>query len=313
MRDIAFIGSAFGHGAQITSTSLGPDYIKEQYNVVAKLAKHNIPSYWHKTIAPTMQDLSCLPNKGKYFNAVLQHNQNLCSTTKKFIQTNNHDLPCIIGGDHSCAIGTWSGIIDGLNANENFGLIWIDAHMDAHNCETSPSKAYHGMPLSILLGRGDKELLNIGNSSPKIHPKHLVLIGVRSYESEEAEFLQSMGVKIFTSEDTVKMGLSTVFQQALSIVSKARHGFGISFDLDGIDPQEAPGVGSPETNGLIWNEVKECLPILFEHEKLKALEITEFNPERDLNDMTAEIILQTVYQLGSTLRQKSPLCEVQSC
>lgn len=301
MRKIAFIGSAFGYGAQITATDLGPSYILNEYNLIDKMTDNDIRAYWHKSVIINNYDLSAQPNKGKHFNAVLEHNRELFSTTKQFIETNKKDIPIIIGGDHSCAIGTWSGIIDGLNAHKEFGLIWIDAHMDAHIYETSPSKAYHGMPVSVLLGRGDDNFLSIGNSPVKINPKHLVLIGIRSFEPDEEAFLNTMGVKCFTSEDVSQLGMKKVFQEALSIVEKAQHGFGISFDLDAIDPKEAPGVGSPEPNGLRWDQMKKNLSLLFKNPKFKALEITEFNPERDRNNLTADILFETVYELGKEL------------
>lgn len=306
MRDIALIGSAFGYGAQITTTSLGPCHIKEQCQIVSRLIELGIDAYWHQTVMLENADLSDVPNKGKHFKAVLEHNRNLYQIVKNLVLQKKENIPFVIGGDHSCAIGTWSGVIDALNAHEDFGLIWIDAHMDAHIFETSPSKAYHGMPLSILLGRGDKDLANIGLPAIKIAPKHLVLIGVRSYEPEEAAFLQAMGVKIFTCEETQKRGIAQVFQEALAIVKQAKQGFGISFDLDAIDPLEAPGVGSPEKDGLKWQEVKKHFQILFRDKKFKAIEVTELNPERDKQNMTAEILLQTAQQLGLVLTSKLP-------
>lgn len=299
MKNIAFIGSAFGQGAQITTTSLGPNYIKNEFKIIEKLNASGIKARWCETIFTEEQDSECVPKKGRNFRAVLKHNKNLFKLTNRFVKENTNEIPFVIGGDHSCAIGTWSGIINALNANENFGLIWIDAHMDAHVYETSPSKAYHGMPLSVLLGYGDDELLKIGNSLKKIHPKHLVLIGVRSYEPDEVIFLESLGVKIFTREQTISMGLSRVFKEALKIVTNGTKSFGISFDLDAIDPLEAPGVGSPEPDGLTWKDIKENLFLLFDDLKFRALEVTEFNPEHDNNDLTASIIFQISCLLGS--------------
>ena len=300
MKSINFIGSAFGYGAQISSTALGPNFIKDEYDIVEKLRQVSIPSYWYASVQNVRYDLSDTPNKGKNYKAVLSHNYNLYNTVQTCITEYPIAIPFIIGGDHSCAIGTWLGVVDKLNANDDFGLIWIDAHMDAHTYDTSQSKAYHGMPLSVLLGYGDQTLQSVGNCGEqrRINPELLVLIGVRSYESEEEELLESMGVKVIMIEEVRRRGVEEVFIEALSIVTKATKGFGISFDLDAIDPADAPGVNSPESKGLLWEEIKKFLPLLLGNQGLKAVEITEFDPSIDQNNNTAEIILQTALKLG---------------
>ena len=306
MKNIKFIGSAFGYGAQIFSTELGPDYMNNKYNIVEKLNNANISSQWYKTVKLQDYDLSAVKDKSKHYNAVFAHNQALFHTIKELIEQHPSEMPLIIGGDHSCAIGTWLGMLDTLDAHEDFGLIWIDAHMDAHITETSPSQSYHGMPLSTLLGYGNNSFHSIHNRihAYTINPKHMVLIGIRSYEKEEEQFLRNMGVRIITAEEVRNKGLEAAFKEALSIVRQTKKGFGISFDLDGIDPSEAPGVGSPENNGLSWLEIKQHLNILLTDPMLKAMEITEFNPERDQSDKTAEIVFQIALELGKSLNLK---------
>lgn len=300
MKSINFIGSAFGYGAQVSSTSLGPIFIKNEYDIVKKLNQAKVPSYWYSTVQNVVSDLGKAYNKNKHYNAVLSHNYNLYAAVQSSIIESSSAIPFIIGGDHSCAIGTWLGVVDQFNANDDFGLIWIDAHMDAHTYETSPSKAYHGMPLSVLLGYGDKTLqsIGIGYVRRRINPKLLVLVGVRSYEDEEKEFLKSLGVRVIMIEEVRKRGIKNVFLEALSVVTKSTKGFGISFDLDAIDPVDAPAVNSPESMGMSWEETKKFLPLLFANQKLKAVEVTEFDPSIDQHDKTAEIILQTALMLG---------------
>lgn len=309
MKKISFIGSGFGYGAQIHTTSHGPSYMKDQYEIKEKLANKNIESLWHKTIEKKEYDLSEIDGKGKNYNAVLEHNKELYTIVKKSILEYQSEMPFIIGGDHSCALGTWFGMIDALNAGHNFGLIWIDAHMDSHVYATSPSKVYHGMPISSLLGYDNEVFKEIygGKTNLTIHPDHIVLIGIRSYEKAEELFLNSMGVRVISAEEVKKRGLSDVFKEALSIVLKAKKGFGISFDLDAIDPIEAPGVGSPETGGLSWSEIQENLHILLENPNLQAMEVTEFNPTLDEDNKTAEIIFQIALKLGQSLNKLTNL------
>src|SRR3990167_1639328 len=159
-------------------------------------------------------------------------------------------FPIIIGGDHSCAIGTWSGIASAYQSQGPIGLLWFDAHMDAHTFETSESHNIHGMPVAVLLGKGDARLTSIKMKTPKILPENLCLLGVRSYEQSERDFLDSQKVRIFYQKEIEKKGFLPVFQAARQHVLQNTVGYGISIDLDGIDPLDAPGVGVPAPQGV---------------------------------------------------------------
>jgi arginase len=198
------------------------------------------------------------------------------------------EFPVVIGGDHSIAIGTWSGVARVLD--EPFGLLWIDAHLDSHTPETSYSGAIHGMPLACLLGRGDKRLLNIGLIGSQISAAHSVVLGPRSYEPEEMDFLRSMGVRIIDSEEIMARGFSVCLDEAMAIVSRAPGGFGLTLDLDAIDPMLAPGVGSPEPEGLWDGDVLVGLRRLATTPGWRGLEIVEYNPDRDTQGTTARLI-----------------------
>ena len=143
------------------------------------------------------------------------------------------EFPVIIGGDHSVAIGTWSGVA--RVAGEPVGLLWIDAHLDSHTPETSYSGAIHGMPLACLLGRGDKRLLGLGLSGVQLDPLHTVVLGPRSWEPEEAAFLARMGVRVIGEDEIGARGIAACFAEAAAIVSGAANGFGITLDLDAFD------------------------------------------------------------------------------
>lgn len=204
-------------------------------------------------------------------------------------------FPVVIGGDHSIAIGTWSGVARVLS--EPLGLLWIDAHLDSHTPETSYSGAIHGMPLACLLGRGDKRLLNIGLNGAQVSAAHTVVLGPRSYEPEEIEFLQRMGVRIIDSEEVLQRGFAACLEEAVAIVSSAPAGFGVTLDLDAIDPQLAPGVGSPEPDGLVARDVLAAVRRISGLPGLKALEIVEYNPDRDRHGTTAGLISDLIGQV----------------
>ena len=196
-----------------------------------------------------------------------------------------------LGGDHSAAIGSWSGAASII---ENCGLIWFDAHMDAHTRETTPSKNIHGMPLAILLGHGETELTHLAFKNQKIKPENCVLIGIRSYESGEADLLKKLGVKIFYMDDIKKMTLSTVIQQAIEIVTRNTDYFGVSIDLDGFDPIDAPGVGSPANDGIRAAEFLPEFKYIAQHPQLIGADIVEFNPMLDVEGKTAQLAITLI-------------------
>ena len=202
------------------------------------------------------------------------------------------EFPVTIGGDHSVAIGTWSGVA--RVAGEPVGLLWIDAHLDSHTPETSYSGAIHGMPLACLLGRGDKRLLNIGLSGVQVSAGHTAVLGARSYEPEELDFLKASGVRIIDSVELAQRGFADCLHEALGIVTAAPAGFGVTLDLDAIDPLLAPGVGSPEPEGLNARDVLEAVSGIAGLPGFRALEIVEYNPDRDRLGITASLISDLV-------------------
>lgn len=205
---------------------------------------------------------------------------------------------CVIGGDHSCAIGTWSGVYDAVHEKGEMGLIWIDAHMDSHTPETSETGRIHGMPLACLLGEGYDTLKNLMHAAPKLKPENVCLIGVRSYENGEAKLLQRHGVKVYFMNEVQERGFVSVLKEAMQSVSKKTVGYGISLDLDGIDPKEAPAVDVPEPNGISVEDIMKGLAMVASDPNLMATEIVEFDPTRDREHITEQLIaniLQVLY------------------
>ena len=256
-RNTRFLGACMGFGAQIQACERGPVELFPKIDLFFPQKQPNILA--------TIQD----------FNFRFAHEVAHSFETGHF--------PVVIGGDHSIAIGTWNGV---AKAKKNpLGLIWIDAHMDGHTNETTPSGAYHGMPLAALLGHGEKEIAQLLRPEPVLLPENVVLIGVRAYEEGEALLLEKLGVRIYFIEEVKERGLFRVVQEAIDRI-KTPH-LGLSIDLDAIDPEEAPGVGSPEANGLSSDELIKALS-LFE-ERVEAFELVEYNPERDIKFKTREI------------------------
>jgi arginase len=195
----------------------------------------------------------------------------------------------VLGGDHSCAVGTWSGAARTLRRRGPLGLIWVDAHMDSHTPDTTPSGNYHGMPVACLLGHGDKRLVKLAGKSPAIDPRHLCMIGIRSYERGEADLLEQLGVAIFDFATVKRRGLDAVMADAISIVDKGTAGFGLSVDVDAIDPGQAPGVGTPASGGLHADDVVEVVPKVARHPNYIGFELAELNPALDQSGVTVQI------------------------
>lgn len=187
----------------------------------------------------------------------------------------------VIGGDHSSAIGTWSGAARALRDDGALGLIWIDAHLDSHTPDTTPSGHYHGMPVASLLGRGDAALTGIAGGAPALAPDNLCIIGVRSFESGELALLTELGVRIFYMDEIRSRGLAPVMRDAIAIAGAGTAGIGVSIDVDVLDPDAAPAVGSPVAEGLGVAELSDALRQVSRLPNLVGCEIAEFDPELD--------------------------------
>jgi len=203
-------------------------------------------------------------------------------------------FPVVVGGDHSCAIGTWSGVARAVASLGPIGMVWIDAHMDSHTPATSHTGMAHGMPLAALLGYVP-ELTPIsrageGAAGGMLSVRHLCLVGVHSYEPEEAALLTALGVKIFPMAEIKDRGLDTVLDQAIRIAGAGTAGFGISLDLDAIDPGAAPGVSTPVFDGIDAAKLLEALRRHASDPNLLAFELAEYNPCLDRQGKTAALV-----------------------
>ncbi|MBZ0105004.1 MAG: arginase [Sulfuricella denitrificans] len=289
MKPVEIIGVASGLGARDPGCAAGPGSV-EQSGLVPGLRQQACDIAWRTTLHPAT-GLSPLAGI-----------QVLCADLAREVRTtiDHNRLPLVIGGDHSCAIGTWSGAAQALREQGALGLIWIDAHMDSHTPQTTPSGAIHGMPLAVLLGFGAPELVDITNFSPKILPAHVCLIGVRSFESGEANLLQRLGVRIFFMAEVKQRGIAAVMAEALTIAQHGTAGFGISIDLDAFNPKESPGVGTPVGHGLHHLALDKTLRGILHHPRLVALELAEYNPLRDQNQRSLRLVEDL---LGAFCRQ----------
>lgn len=203
-------------------------------------------------------------------------------------------LPCVIGGDHSCAGGTWTGVARTVPGA--LGLVWIDAHMDSHTPATSHTGRLHGMPLAWLLGQDDDPLYGLG--AGVLEPKHVCLVGVRSYEPEEDERLRRLGVRVIFMDEVRSRGIDAVLDEALDIATAGTSGFGVSIDLDVVTPEEAPNVGTPVAGGVTSAELARALQEVAGRPALAGIELVEYSPRLDRDGLTGRIAIEL---LGAAL------------
>ena len=202
--------------------------------------------------------------------------------------------PLVLGGDHSLAAGSIAGVAEFYRRKEQkIGLLWIDAHADINTPETSPSGNVHGMPLAALLGLGPETLANVYGYAPKIQPENTVIIGVRDIDAAERDNIRRAGItEVYTMRDIDERGMRAVMEEALRAAGRGTAGYHVSLDMDWIDPEDAPGVGTPVRGGATYREAHLAMEILADHGRLLSFEIVEVNPVIDEHNRTADLAVE---------------------
>lgn len=287
---LSLIGYASGIAANDVGCADGPLQL-QNHDLEKHLSEQHLASHWQAMLVPRSG------NNNDRLQRVVELNAELAAITFELVQ--QHKSFVVLGGDHSCAIGTWSGVAAALAQQQEseLGLIWIDAHMDSHTFETTSTGNIHGMPLAALLGYGDPALTQIGVPRPKIDPKRLVLIGIRSFEAEEEKLLQRLGVRIYNMEAIAKRGLDRIFAEAIAYIKENSLKFGVSLDVDAIDPFDAPGVGVPEANGISGETLCQVLTQLRQETSLIGVEVVEYNPYHDKDHKTERLIKEILLSI----------------
>jgi arginase len=204
-------------------------------------------------------------------------------------------VPLMLGGDHSIAVGTMSGVAEFYKRQkQHVGLIWIDAHSDINTPDTSPSGNVHGMPLGAIMGLGPTELANIFDWSPKVRPENCVLVGIRDVDLAEKENIRRAGIEVFTMRDIDERGMRTVMEEALRMAGRGTVGYHVSLDMDWVDPEDAPGVGTPVPGGSTYREAHLAMEIIADHGRMLSLDVVEVNPVIDEHNQTAELAVELV-------------------
>ncbi len=295
-KDITIIGVPMDLGAGRRGVDMGPSAIryanlKERLEIsgydVIDLGNLNVP---------TPETHKIESEKARYLKEVLMVNKELADTVSNII--NEGRFPLVLGGDHSIAIGTIAGL---ANHKKNLGVLWFDAHGDLNTPETTPSGNIHGMPLAVSLGYGDSNLVNIMGFVPKIKKENVVVIGARDLDKGERQLIKDMDIKVFTMHEIDRLGMANVLDEAIEYLKKITDGIHLSLDLDGLEPNDAPGVGTPVTGGITYREGHLAMEMLAEADMLISAELVEVNPILDNRNKTAEV---AVGLIASALGEK---------
>ncbi|MBI4293181.1 MAG: ornithine--oxo-acid transaminase [Betaproteobacteria bacterium] len=283
-RPAELIGAASGLGAPDARCARAPRRLLAG-GMLERLSMRGASLRWRTTLHPRRRIGE------SHYSAIARFCVRLAREVAAVVGTGG--FPVVLGGDHSCAIGTWSGVARAVSPLGPVGLVWIDAHMDGHTPATSRTGMAHGMPLAALLG----QISALTPISPAgtggggtLSVRHLCLVGVRSHEPEEAELLAALGVRIFPMAEIDDRGLDTVLDEAIRIAGTGAAGFGISLDVDAIDPGDAPGVSTPAPGGIAAAALLEALRRHAGDPNLLAFELAEYNPCLDRHEKTAALV-----------------------
>jgi len=230
-------------------------------------------------------------SRAKYLPQVAAACSRLAALVEQTLERGS--VPLVLGGDHSVAVGSVSGVSRYFRGrNQTAGLIWLDAHADMNTPESSPSGNVHGMPLACILGMGPPELAGLLGYRPKIAPRNAVIVGLRDVDQLEKPHVRESGVRAFTMRDIDERGLRAVMEEAIRMASDGTAGFHLSLDMDFVDPQHAPGVGTPVRGGATYREAHLAMEMLCDSGQMASMEVVEVNPVIDEVNRTADLAVE---------------------
>mgnify|MGYP001945351138 CR=1 FL=1 len=296
IKQITVIGVPMDLGADRRGVDMGPSAIRYA-NLQDKLERigYEVEDIGNLYV-PTPESYDVGDTKLKYLREIATVNNELAETVAGVMEKGR--FPLILGGDHSIAIGTIAGV---NRYQKRTGVIWFDAHGDLNTAHTSPSGNIHGMPLAASLGLGHPDLTECGGQSNKILPENVVIIGARSLDEGEKNIIREYGINVFTMHEIDRMGMAKVIEESLNIVTNGTDGVHLSLDMDGIDPNEAPGVGTAVTGGVTYREAHLALEMIARADILTSAEFVEVNPILDVENKTARV---AVALMGSVFGER---------
>ena len=298
---VSILGVPLGYGASMAGVDIGPAALRvaRLNQRIARLGYLVDDRGDMRLERPrTYPDES---EKLKYVREISSACEELATEVEAILDADH--LPLILGGDHSIAIGSFAGAASYYKKKQHtLGLIWFDAHADMNTPDSTPSGNIHGMPLAALLGYGTPELVNVAGFAPKVDPKLVAHVGARDIDPGEREMIKKLGVRFFTMREIDERGMSACMDDAIAIASGGTAGYAVTFDVDALDPGDAPGSGTLVRGGLTYREAHLGMEKVAEAGGMRALEIVEINTALDVNNKTAELGVELILSaLGKTI------------
>jgi arginase len=291
-KTISVIGAPMDLGQGRRGVDMGPSAIRYA-NLKEKIERLGYTVIDQGNVnVPTAESHIIENQKLKYLPEVVKVNEEICEKVAASMRQGH--FPILLGGDHSIAIGSIAGITQNV---KNLGVIWFDAHADFNTEDTTPSGNIHGMPLACSLGIGHHDLTHVGGFAPKLRGENVVIVGARSIDPEERELIRKHGIACFTMHEIDKMGIAKVMEEAIRIASNGTDGIHLSLDLDSLDPQVAPGVGTPVLGGVTYREGHLAMEMLYQSGKVISCDVVEVNPILDEGNKTARAAVDLVCSL----------------
>jgi arginase len=300
-KSVSILGVPLGYGASMAGVDMGPAALR-----VARLNQRIARlGYAVKDLGDLrLERLQVIPeasDKLKYVQQISSACQEIAVHMEEILDAG--ELPLVLGGDHSIAIGSVAGVASYMRKRqETLGLIWFDAHADMNTPETTPSGNIHGMPLAVLLGFGAPELTKIAGFTPKLDPSLCTHVGARDIDAGERELIRQLGIRFFTMREIDERGMAACMDEAIAIASSATGGYAVTFDVDALDPGDAPGSGTLVRGGLTYREAHLGMEKIAEAGGMRSLEVVEINTALDVNNKTAELGVELILSaLGKTI------------
>jgi arginase len=300
-KSLSILGVPLGYGASMAGVDMGPGALR-----VARLPQRiaRLGYTVHDLGDMRLERPQALPEsseKLKYVREISNACEQLARDVEEILTAG--ELPLILGGDHSIAIGSFGGAASYFKKqNQTLGLIWFDAHADMNTPETTLSGNIHGMPLAALFGYGAPELVNVAGFAPKLDPRLCAHVGARDVDLGEREFIAKLGVRFFTMREIDERGMRACMDDAIAIASGGTAGYAVTFDVDVLDPGDAPGSGTLVRGGLTYREAHLGMEKIAEAGGMRFLEMVEINTALDVNNKTAELGVELILSaLGKTI------------
>jgi arginase len=290
---IRIIGVPMDLGASRRGVDMGPSALRVAgLQARIKQLGHQVEDIGNISVKQP-EEMSYGEKRAKYLAEIADACKDLAAMVEKSLAESM--LPVVLGGDHSIAAGSLSGVAAHFKKKDKkIGLIWLDAHGDINTPESSPSGNVHGMPLAAAMGYGAAELVELQGFKPKVEPQNISLVGIRDLDSQEKKLAKKSGVHVFTMRDIDERGMREVMSDALKYAMDDTDGISVSLDMDFVDPSDAPGVGTPVRGGVTYREAHLAMEMLADTEAMVSLEVVEINPVIDEHNRTALLGVELV-------------------